>query len=112
MLDSQENFSDKNPVAENNPSMLTNINAVGTDGIPSLEGSKTCFPSIKSAGNIACITESRGSASEIGLTIFDINDSVLRVSQLLDTPTYLYTIKLLHQYCVQTVLHSLQFMLS
>lgn len=94
-------FNDTNLAEGIDPSLFDNFD--DAEGVRDDLDTKSCMPSIKSSGNIGCITESRGSASEIGLAIFDLDDSILRVFQLLDTPTYINTIKLLHQYSVQTV---------
>lgn len=45
--------------------------------------------------SIACISESRGNASEIGMAIFDFEECVCKVYQFLDTPTFQYTLKIL-----------------
>lgn len=54
--------------------------------------------------SIACITESRGAATEIGIAVFNFSTGICNVYQILDTPTFAYTIKLLIQHDATLVL--------
>lgn len=54
-------------------------------------------------GCIGCITESRGTASEVGIAIFDPGRGCCHVFQVVDSPRYTISNALLHKHQVLAV---------
>ncbi len=52
---------------------------------------------------IACIAESRGMATEVGLAIFLPSQNTCKIYQILDTPTFMHTQSLLQHHDISAV---------
>lgn len=52
---------------------------------------------------VACMIESRGSATEVGMVILDMDGSCCHLYQYLDTPTYQHSLRLLNLHRVTNV---------
>jgi len=68
--------------------------------MPGLSSSHSNFQDLSC---IACIAESRGNASEVGVAIISLEQCVCHIYQFLDTPTFQYVLKLLSYHGAQMV---------